>query len=82
MNYPYSIRSIVQIYPPHANDLNMLDLQGINASNEIGTPIDPHAVMDVEDTVAILSGANSERVYFSMSTIYILLLAILPDPGR
>jgi hypothetical protein len=40
--------------------------------------MDPHAVIDAERTLAILSGAKSERVHL-MSTQLIYYLAILPD---
>jgi hypothetical protein len=38
-------------------------LQGVNASNAIGTPIDPLAVVDAENTVAFLSAAGGFARY-------------------
>lgn len=60
MNYPYSIRSVAQIHPTFANNPNILNIQGVNASNAIGTPIDPLAVTDAKGTVKVLSGAKGE----------------------
>ena len=52
---------LTQIHPAHSNNPNILNVQalrGVAASNEAGTPIDPHAVMDAEYTVDVLQGAQ------------------------
>jgi hypothetical protein len=68
--YPYTIQSIGQIHP---HLVNIQGLQGVNASNAIGTPIDPLAVIDAENTVAFLSAVKSKCFLFSTFITNILL---------
>jgi len=50
------------MHPAFANNpnINTQEFQGVNASNMIGTPIDPLAATDAEGTVQILSVTKSE----------------------
>ena len=66
-----------------ANDPNVLNVQalrGVTASNEAGTPIDPHAVIDAEHMVEDLRGAQSKCIYFFVWTTTNVLLR--QPPGR
>jgi len=64
MNYPYNVPSITHIHPTLANDpsIQALQVQGIHASNAIGTPVNPQAVIDAEGTVDFLSASQSEYI--------------------
>jgi hypothetical protein len=65
MNYPYNVPSVTDIHPGLGNNPNILNVEafrGVNASKAAGSPIDPLAVVEAEDTVEFLSGSKSECV--------------------
>ena len=54
MNYPFNIPSIGQLQPGFAQNphiVNVQAFQGVNASVVAGTPVDPLAVVNAENTV-------------------------------
>ena len=70
MNYPYSIRSIAEIYPDFANHPHIHGIpvfRNIYASDEAGTPINPASVVRAENAVSVLSTFQCKYVYFSLS---------------
>jgi hypothetical protein len=75
--YHLTIRSISQMHPTLADNEDVLDVrvfQGVNASKEIGSPIDPLAAQDADSTVALLSVAQRKHsVHFTTTTKGIVL---------
>jgi hypothetical protein len=60
--------------------------QGVNTANMIGTPIDPLAVVEAENTVAVLSAAKCMlffllvHVHNLQLTYHIVNLPVITDP--
>lgn len=53
-------------------------LEGVNASKDAGSPIDPLAVQDAESTVALLSGAQGKHILVRFATRTVILFREAP----